>query len=129
LILILVTCGLIELGMIGILLYGARSLPADARIPILSRGVRVDWPKWPGLLSYPVLGAIIYGVFIDADSTATKQQQRGSAAMILGFALIALFQFLAIRWTLKPPGPEWGVPNVHDEADGSSNWTPDVPDV
>ena len=125
-ILIFVACGLIVLGMFGVSLYWARSLPADARIPV--RG-RFELPKWPGLLVWPVTGAIFYWVFVATAGTRTKgSHQQSPALVILLFVVLALAQFLSIR-RAKSPGREWGVPDVDDEADGSSNRTPDVPDV
>jgi len=89
----ILVCGMIVLGMVGISLYGARTLPWDARI-LNGRG---PWYVTVSLVVFPVLGAILYGIFLSSASAASHRSRQPVEIVILFFALLALSQF----WTIK----------------------------
>jgi len=82
--------------MVGLALYGAKTLSWDARI-ILSLGRR-DWPKPVVLLFLPVTGVILYVMFVGTiASSASHRSHQPVAITILLFAILAFIQFSMIR--------------------------------
>ena len=88
--------------MVGISVYGAVTLPPDARIPIhYGVGSYNNFAsKTVGLIMWPVAGAVIYGIFVAVSEHAIKPNHgsRGPGQFILlvVLALIVAFQFGAI---------------------------------
>jgi len=83
---------LIVVTMIGIALYGAATLPSDARIPIhYGIGSYNNFAsKTVGLIMWPAAGALIYGLFIALSGHALKPNHGSSGsgpAIILPFVL------------------------------------------
>jgi len=98
----LVISGVLVLAMIGVSLYGARHLPPDVRIPIhyglgsynnfVSRNV--------GLVMWPAVGVLIFGIFAGVQAGAVKPNHGGGAAPIIipiALALVVFAQAGAIR--------------------------------
>jgi hypothetical protein len=89
----LIISGLLVVCMIGTSVYGARVLPADARVPLHygfgSYGSYV--PKTAGLILWPVAGAIVYLIFLGIDLHAIRPNHpSGSAPVILPILLAVL---------------------------------------
>jgi hypothetical protein len=88
--------------MVGISVYGAVTLPSDARIPLhYGIGSYNNFAsKTVGLIMWPVAGAVIYGIFVAVSEHAIKPNHgsRGPGQFILPvvLALIVVFQFGAI---------------------------------
>jgi hypothetical protein len=102
--------------MVGISVYGAVTLPSDARIPIHYGIGRYNnfASKTVGLIMWPVGGAVIYGIFVAVSEHAVKPNHgsRGPGQFILlvVLALVVVFQFgaisLARRGTTARSDPE-----------------------
>jgi hypothetical protein len=88
-------CGTIVLGMVGIALYGAKTLPRGARIKNLPGPAYA--PKAFGLMVLPACGAILYGLFLGSASAADHRSRQPVGIVILAFAVLALLQL----WTIK----------------------------
>jgi len=99
----LVIGGLLVLAMVGVSLYGARSLPPDARIPIhYGLGTYNNFAsKTVGLVMWPAAGAIAYGIFAGVQAGAIKPNHgsSGPAGVILPvvLAVILVAQVGALR--------------------------------
>jgi hypothetical protein len=80
--------------MIGIALYGAATLPSDARIPIhYGIGSYNNFAsKTVGLIMWPAGGALIYGLFVAISAHALKPNHpgRGSGPLIIMLFVLAL---------------------------------------
>lgn len=88
--------------MIGTSAYGARVLPADARIPLHYGfgGYGSFAPKNVGLILWPAAGAVIYLIFLGLELHAIKPNHpSGSVTVILPIvmAVLVLAQVGAIR--------------------------------
>ena len=108
----LIISGLLVLCMIGTSVYGARVLPADARIPLhYGFGSYGSFaPKTAGLILWPAVGAVVYLIFLGIELHAIKPNHpSGSAPVILPIvmALLVLAHAGAIRkaagTTRNPP--------------------------
>jgi hypothetical protein len=86
---------MIVLGMIGIALYGAKTLPRGARIKNFPGPAYA--PKAFGLMVLPACAAILYGLFLGSASVATHRSRLPVDIVILAFAVFALVQL----WTIK----------------------------
>jgi hypothetical protein len=90
----LVVGGLLVLAMVGVSLYGARSLPSDVRIPLhYGLGTYNNFAsKTVGLIIWPVGGAVIYGIFAGIQAGAIKPNHGGggSGAVILPVVLVVV---------------------------------------
>jgi hypothetical protein len=96
LILSFVVTGMIVLGMIGISLYGAKTLPSDARIAFLNRG-RWYLPKTVALVAYPAFAAVIYGILVAVYSSPPKRgHSQYTGPWFFVFVFLALFQLWMI---------------------------------
>jgi hypothetical protein len=89
----LIISGLLVLCMIGTSLYGARVLPADARVPLHyglgSYGSYV--PKTVGLILWPAAGVVVYLIFLAIELHAIRPNHpSGSAPVILPILMAAL---------------------------------------
>ncbi len=98
----LIISGLLVVCMIGTSVYGARVLPADARIPLhYGFGSYGSFaPKTVGLILWPAVGAVIYVIFLGVEVHAIKPNHpSGSAPVILPIvlAVLVLVQAGAIR--------------------------------
>ena len=87
--------GLLVGVMIGISLYGSRTLPADARIPLhLGPGGYGNFAaKTTGLIVWPAAGAVIFALLAVVSEYVIKASDGGARngpLIILPFALIAL---------------------------------------
>jgi hypothetical protein len=88
--------------MVGISVYGAVTLPSDARIPIhYGIGSYNNFAsKTVGLIMWPVAGAVIYGILVAVSEHAIKPNHgsrgRGQFILLAVLALIAAFQYGAI---------------------------------
>jgi hypothetical protein len=88
--------------MVGISVYGAVTLPSDARIPIhYGIGSYNNFAsKTVGLIMWPVGGAVIYGIFVAASEHAIKPNHGGGSParliMLVVLVLVAAFQYGAI---------------------------------
>jgi len=90
---IIVLCGMIVLGMVGISLHEAKTLPWDARI-LTGRGpLYVPFR----LVVVPAFGAILYGIFVATVSGASHRSRQPLAIAVLFFVILALTQL----WTIK----------------------------
>jgi hypothetical protein len=80
--------------MVGVSLYGARSLPSDVRIPIhYGLGTYNNFAsKTVGLIMWPAGGAVIYGIFAGIRAGAIKPNHGGggSASVILPIVLVVV---------------------------------------
>jgi hypothetical protein len=91
----IVVGALILVAMIGIALYGAATLPSDARVPIhYGIGSYNNFaPKTVGLIMWPAGGALIYGIFVAISAHALKPNHgggSGSAPLIIMLFVLAL---------------------------------------
>ena len=99
---VIVIGALLLLAMVGISVYGAVTLPSDARIPlhygIGSYGNFAS--KTVGLIVWPVGGAVIYGIFVGVSEHAIKPNhgRAGPAPfiMLVVLLLVAALQYGAI---------------------------------
>jgi hypothetical protein len=96
----LVISGLLLGAMIGISWYGARTLPADARVPLhLGPGGYGSFaPKTIGLLLFPVAGAVIFALLTGIAEHAIKGNHGGSGTTPLIILPIALAVIAATQW-------------------------------
>jgi hypothetical protein len=90
----LVIGGLLVLAMVGVSIYGARSLPSDVRIPIhFGLGTYNNFAsRTVGLIMWPAGGAVAYGIFAGIQAGAIKPNHggSGSAAVILPIVLAVI---------------------------------------
>jgi hypothetical protein len=89
----LIISGLLVLCMIGTSVYGARVLPADARVPLhYGFGSYGSFaPKTVGLILWPAAGAVVYLIFLGIEVHAIKPNHpSGSAPVILPIVLAVL---------------------------------------
>jgi hypothetical protein len=88
--------GVLVAVMIGIAVFGWRTLPADARVPI-HYGVG-SWDNFASktfaLVLWPVIGLLIYGLFGAIMDSAIKPDHPGSHAAL--FILPAVLLLLAV---------------------------------
>jgi len=90
---IIVVCGMMVLGMVGISLREARKLPWDARI-LTGRGpLYVPFR----LAVVPAFAAVLYGIFVGNLSGARHTSRQPLAIEVFFFVLLALTQL----WTMK----------------------------
>jgi hypothetical protein len=96
----LVIGGLLLGVIIGIALYGAATLPSDARIPIhYGIGSYNNFAsKTVGLIMWPVGGAVIYGLFVALSAHALKPNHGGSGSGPLIIMLFVLALTCALEW-------------------------------
>ena len=88
--------------MVCISVYGAITLPSEARIPlhygIGSYGNFAS--KTVGLIMWPVAGAVIYGIFVGVSEHAIKPNHGGSGPapliMLVVLILVAALEYGAI---------------------------------
>jgi uncharacterized membrane protein len=94
-----VVSGLLIGVMIGISWYGARTLPADARIPLHygPGGYGSFASKKTGLVVWPFAGAVIFVLLVGVSESVIKPNHgsNGTALIILPIVLVAL---IAAQW-------------------------------
>ena len=95
---------LVLLAMVGISVYGWVTLPSDARIPV-HRGPG-GWGNWQqkarALITYPVGGAVVFGVVL----TATSRAKSSALELIAPLALLVIFftQYFAVMAAIRNAG-------------------------
>jgi len=96
----LVISGLLLGVMIGISWYGARTLPADARVPLHfgPGGYGSFAPKTMGLIMFPVGGAVIFALLVAVSEHAIKGNHGGSGTVPLIILPIALTVIIVTQW-------------------------------
>jgi hypothetical protein len=96
----LVISGLLLGAMIGISWYGARALPADARVPLHfgPGGYGSFASKTIGLVMFPVAGAVIFALLAGIAEHAIKGNHGGSRATPLIILPIALAVIAGTQW-------------------------------
>jgi hypothetical protein len=93
----ILACGIFVLWMIGIALYGAKTLPRGARIKNFPGPAYA--PKAFGLMVLPACGAILYGLFVGSVSATAHRSRHPVEIAILAFALLAFLQLWTITST------------------------------
>ena len=99
----LVVGGLVLLAMVGISVYGWRTLPPDARVPLhRGPGGFGNWqPKARALITYPVGGAVVFAIVL----TATTRGKSGKTPLevIAPLAILAIFftQYFAVMAAIR----------------------------
>jgi hypothetical protein len=95
-----VTSGVLLGVMIGISWYGARTLPADARIPIhYGLGAYNNFAsKTTGLIMWPAGGAVVFGIFAAVFAHAIKPNHAGGGQVPLIILPIALLVITGSQW-------------------------------
>jgi hypothetical protein len=96
----IVAGALILVAMIGIALYGAATLPADARVPIhYGIGAYNNFAsKTVGLIMWPAAGAVIYGLFVALSEHVLRPNHRGGGSGPLIILLFVLALACAFEW-------------------------------
>jgi len=91
--------GVLLAAMIGIAVYGWRTLPADARVPIHYGFGSYDnfASKTFGLVMWPVAGLLVYGVFGAVIDNAMKPDHPGSRSALIILPVI-LFIATVAEW-------------------------------
>jgi hypothetical protein len=108
---LLIIESLLLLGMITVSLYGARILPPGAQVPVhFGLGYYNNWmPKNVGLVLHPVLGVVVYVIFV---VTAFHARAEGSSVPQVGLTLALVVMLLvqtgAIRVALTRSGRRSG---------------------
>jgi hypothetical protein len=95
-----VISGLILGAMIGISWYGARTLPADARIPIhYGLGAYNNFTsKTFGLIMWPAGGAVVFGILAAVSAHAIKPNHASGGQVQLIILPIVLAVAAASQW-------------------------------
>ncbi len=99
----IVVGGLLLGCMACIAMYGAMTLPSDARIPIHAgfRGYNNYMPKTAGLISWLAAGVLVYLLLILTSQGAIKPGNAGrtvaSAVLVAALAVLAASQMGAIK--------------------------------
>jgi hypothetical protein len=104
---ILVAGVLVLPAMVGISVYGWRTLPPDARVP-LHRGLGGfgNWqPKALALITYPVGGAVVFAIVLTA-TTSGKSGKTTPFVVIATLAFLAIFfsQYFAVMAAIRNAG-------------------------
>jgi len=97
---------LVLLAMVGISVYGWRTLPPDARVP-LHRGPAGfgNWqPKALALITYPVGGAVVFAIVLTA--TTSGKSGKTPLEVIAPLAILAIFfaQYFAVMAAIRKAG-------------------------
>jgi hypothetical protein len=99
----LVISGVLVLAMIGISLYAARYLPPDVRIPIhYGLGAYNNFvSRNLGLVMWPAVGVLIFGIFAGVEAAALKPNHGGGGVapvlVPIALAVVLFAQVGAIR--------------------------------
>jgi hypothetical protein len=96
----LVIGALIVVAMIGVALYGALTLPSDARVPVHHGigGYNNFVSKTVGLIVWPAMGALIYGLFVAVSEDVIKPNHSGRGSAPLIIILVALAAACGFEW-------------------------------
>jgi hypothetical protein len=101
---VVVTGVLVLLAMVGISVYGWIQLPPDARVPI-HHGIG-GWGNWQpkryALITYPVVGAVVYAVVLSATSHAASPGKT-APEVIAPLVLLVIFfsQYFAVMAAIR----------------------------
>jgi hypothetical protein len=100
--------GVFVLAMIGVSTWAWRALPPDVRIPVHSGigGYDNFRSKTRGLITWPVGGVVIYGVFLGVIEGVVPRHGSGNPAVIIipiVLAVVLVAQVGAIRAALRQP--------------------------
>ena len=107
----LVVGGLLVPAIVSVTIYGWLKLPSDARVPVHHGLGSYDnyRSKTVGLLTWPVVGVVVYGILIAvaSDSLQPNHASKATALIILPVALIIIFilEIGAIRAASRIAGP------------------------
>ena len=95
-----VISGLLVGAMIGISWYGARTLPADARIPLhFGIGAYNNFAsKTTGLILWPAAGVVIFALLTAVSAGAIKANHGGSPRVVLIILPIVLAVTAVAQW-------------------------------
>jgi hypothetical protein len=95
-----VISGLLLGAMIGISWYAARTLPADARIPLHfgPGGYRSFASKTTGLIVFPVVGVVLFALLTAVAGHAIKGNHGGSGTTPLIILPIVLAVIAVTQW-------------------------------
>jgi hypothetical protein len=98
---------LVLLAMVGISVYGWRTLPPDARVPLhRGPGGFGNWqPKARALITYPVGGAVVFAIVLTA-TTSGKSGKTTPLVVIAPLAILAIFfaQYFAVMAAIRNAG-------------------------
>lgn len=99
----LVVCGVLVGCMIGVSLYGARMLPADARIPLhYGLGSYNSFaPKTAGLIMWPAGGALIFGIDAAIDAAVVKPNHASPRATLIILPVVLVILIAAQVGAIK----------------------------
>ena len=96
----------ILLAMVGISLYGWRTLPPDARMPLHRGpgGYGNCQPKARALITYPVGGAVVFAIVLTA--TTSGKSGKTPLEVIAPLAILAIFfaQYFAVMAAIRKAG-------------------------
>jgi hypothetical protein len=102
----LVTGVVILLATVGISVYGWRTLPPDARVPLhRGPGGFGNWqPKARALITYPVGGAVVFAIVLTA--TTSGNSGKTPLEVIAPLAVLAIFfaQYFAVMAAIRKAG-------------------------
>ena len=92
--------------MVGISVYGWRTLPPDARVPLhRGPGGYGNWqPKARALITYPVGGAVVFAIVLTA--TTSGNSGKTPLEVIAPLAILAIFfaQYFAVTAAIRKAG-------------------------
>jgi len=102
----LVVGGLVLLAMVGISVYGWRTLPPDARVPLhRGPGGFGNWqPKALALITYPVGGAVVFAIALTATFSAISRKPALGLIAPLAFLAIFFAQYFAVMAAIRNAG-------------------------
>jgi hypothetical protein len=98
---------IVLLAIVGISVYGWVTLPPGARVPMhYGPGGYGNWqPKAIALISYPVVGALIFAVVLGATSKAASSGNAAPEVIApLVVLIIAVTQYFAVRAAINDRG-------------------------
>ena len=97
---------LVLLAMVGISVYGWRTLPPDARVPLhRGPGGFGNWqPKALALITYPVGGAVVFAIVLTATTHGKSGKTPLEAIAPLAILVIFFTQYFAVMAAVRNAG-------------------------
>jgi hypothetical protein len=96
------------LGIIGVSVYGARALPADARLPLhFGPAGYTNWqPKIFALLLWPAIAVVVYVVVVATQGQHSSSGQKLPLPIVLTVAMVAMLasHYGAVRIAMRRSG-------------------------
>jgi hypothetical protein len=92
--------GIVLLAMVGISVYAWVTLPPGAQVPLhFGIGGYRNWqPKTIALITYPVIGAVVFAVVLGTTSSANSSGKTAPTVIApLLILIIAVTQYFAVR--------------------------------